>query len=76
MQMPPDMFERYQKSCHSFAMDPRQVQMDQEVRNRFKVPSDRYYSVVMWPPSMQGTVTVDPSRTRYVEKTKISKSSN
>ncbi len=47
---------------------------DEEVRHRFRIPSDRYYILMVWPPSIAGNVFLDESRTRPRPCAKISKS--
>jgi len=65
--MSPEMFTKFgdrgQNSKH----------MDEEIRKVFKIPSNRYYSVTLYP-SPEGRVFIDRSRYRVVENTKLSKS--
>jgi len=70
----PEQFERFKKVSHSFQMDDRQQAMDESIRAQFHIPDNRYYSVVMFPPSMQGRIIIDKNRTRVKENPKISKS--
>lgn len=48
-------------------------QMDEEIRKVFKIPSNRYYSVTVYP-SPVGRIFIDKTRYRVVESTKLSKS--
>lgn len=61
--MSEEMLKRYEA-------DP--LGMDAEVRQYFKVPENRYYSVSMYPPTGNGRVTVTSER--VVKAHKISKS--
>lgn len=61
--MSEEMLKRYEA-------DP--LGMDAEVRQCFKVPENRYYSVSMYPPAVAGRVTVTTER--VVKAHKISKS--
>lgn len=63
-QMDDEMFQDYLKRGSS---------MDEEIRAKFKIPKNRYYSVTV-PPSPAGRILVDPSRTRTVRSVKLSKS--
>jgi hypothetical protein len=48
--------------------------LDDEVRKKFNIPDDRYYSVLTWPDSLAGRVWLDENRFRAAPKKKISKS--
>jgi hypothetical protein len=47
--------------------------MDDQIRRRFKIPDDRYYTVTL-PPGPAGQVFLDTGRTRPPQVHKISKS--
>lgn len=47
---------------------------DVELRQQFKIPDDRYYTVSVWPERCRGFIYVDLTRTRLVKARKISKS--
>lgn len=64
--MPPDMMARYVALKNG-------LEMDQEIRNRFKISPKKYYSV-SYNSHNYGAVIEDNTRTRFVESTKISKS--
>ncbi len=61
--MPSDLLARYEA-------DP--LALDEEVRRRFGIPEDRYYSVAIYPPELAGRITIE--RSRAVKSVKISKS--
>lgn len=48
---------------------------DASVRRMFHIPSDRYYTVAVWPESVAGTVRLN-GLSRSVAACKISKSDN
>ena len=55
-----------------YLLDP--LATDNEVRQRLKLPADRYYTVSVWPESLAGRVFLSGSRA--VKNAKISKSDN
>lgn len=55
---------------HEYAANP--IRLDADVRKRFQIPENKYYTVAMYPPHIAGTVTVE--RERVVRAHKISKS--
>jgi len=64
--MTDEMFKRY--------MADNSGQVDREIRNKFNIPDNRYYSVTTWPEHLQGRVFVDSKRVRDIPVKKISKS--
>jgi hypothetical protein len=65
MMMSGELFTKYEA-------DP--LGMDEEVRRRFGIPDNRYYTVAVFPQHLAGRITVE--RTRLVKTAKISKSDN
>jgi len=64
--LPPNMMHRY--------LAAPDLSMDAEIRDAFKVPRNRFYSVSMNAHNF-GEVIVDMTRVRVVEAVKLSKSS-
>lgn len=50
------------------------ILMDEEVRKHFNIPSNKYYTVSMWPHKTAGVVRIS-NLSREVKNKKISKSS-
>jgi hypothetical protein len=65
MKMTEDVFKQYLSNP---------LGMDTIVRNTFKIPDNKYYSVSVWPPERQGYVWITKNLSRKVETVKISKS--
>ena len=63
MKLSPDLFKKYNE---------RPLEFDSEIRTKFNIPDNRYYTVSVWP--VEGEVRVDNKRFRDVVKNKISKS--
>ncbi|RYD83992.1 MAG: hypothetical protein EOP84_06760 [Verrucomicrobiaceae bacterium] len=64
--MPEAMFVRYAASPAA------REAMDEEVREYFEIPVDRYFTVTM-PPGAAGNVFIDLSKTRAIGSVKLSK---
>lgn len=64
-QMEPKMFIHYSQNP---------LGMDDSIREHFKIPDNKYYTVAMWPGEMAGVVTVIQNLGRTVTAKKISKS--
>lgn len=67
LQIPAGLFQRY-------CQNPADPATDAEIRQLFKIPSNRYYTVARWPEHVAGRLYVDETRTRVVPVHKISKS--
>jgi hypothetical protein len=65
MKMSDEHFKQYLANPHG---------ADATVRGAFGIPSNRYYTVGIWPPHTAGFVRVNMSLTRVVKNAKISKS--
>ena len=48
--------------------------MDEEIRKKFDIPKNRYYTISTWPEKVAGYLYIDMKRTREVSAKKISKS--
>ncbi len=66
-EMTPDMISRMGVNGENL------YKMDDEIRKRFKIPDNRYYSVTI-DPSPVGRIFVDKTRTRVITGVKLSKS--
>lgn len=57
------------------ASEQERSAMDEEIRKKFHIPSNRYYTVTL-PPSPAGRVFLDESRKRELHTPKLSKSAS
>lgn len=62
------------KLLEQYMTNPLSQSVDEEIRSKFSIPTNRYYSVTVFPPERAGEVRVDLIRTREVSAKKISKS--
>ena len=68
--MDEDLLRRYM-NCGS---PEERENLDREIRKKFNVSDDRYYSISTWPEKVAGNVYIDMKRYRDIPKKKISKS--
>lgn len=47
---------------------------DTALRQQFRIPENRYYTVTVWPEQARGLIYLDEKRTREARAQKISKS--
>ena len=61
-----------EETLKRYINDP--VGMDEEIRKKFNIPNNRYYTISTWPEKVAGYFYIDMKRTRDVPAKKISKS--